>query len=167
MGRDLSNSKYDSLFTPEVSNAQEALRSSILELQAVVTDPLPDALRVAETIRLDLAMKSVNVGAENLSVEIGARPVQSHNDNLGNVSIPQSSGKEKDVPNPPVNQGKGTESVQTDDVNLGNPSSSNKNNAPRPSLMERNTTAHTYEVFMFLSFLCYYNSLNLSAYYCP
>ncbi|KAI5321533.1 hypothetical protein L3X38_030604 [Prunus dulcis] len=132
MGTDLSNSKYDSLSTPEVSNAQEALRSSILELQAVVTDPLPDALRVAETIRLDLAMKSVNAGAENLSVEKGAGPVQSHNDNLGNMSVPQSSGKEKDVPTPPVNQGKGTESVQTDDANLGNPSSSNKNNAPRP-----------------------------------
>ncbi|CAL8998822.1 unnamed protein product [Prunus brigantina] len=132
LGRDLSNSKYDSLSTPEVSNAQEALRSSILELQAVVTDPLPDALRVAETIRLDLAMKSVNVGAENLSVEKGAGPVQSHNDNLGNMSVPQSSGKEKDVPTPPVNQGKGTESVQTDDANLGNPSSSNKNNAPQP-----------------------------------
>ncbi|PQM40265.1 uncharacterized protein Pyn_40941 [Prunus yedoensis var. nudiflora] len=132
LGTDLSNSKYDSLSTPEVSNAQEALRSSILELQAVVTDPLPDALRVAETIRLDLAMKSVNVGAENLSVEKGAGPVQSHNDNLGNMSVPQSSGKEKDVPTPPANQGKGTESVQTDDANLGNPSSSNKNNAPRP-----------------------------------
>ncbi|XP_020422771.1 uncharacterized protein LOC18775002 isoform X2 [Prunus persica] len=132
LGTDLSNSKYDSLSTPEVSNAQEALRSSILELQAVVTDPLPDALRVAETIRLDLAMKSVNAGAENLSVEKGAGPVQSHNDNLGNMSVPQSSGKEKDVPTPPVNQGKGTESVQTDDANLGNPSSSNKNNAPRP-----------------------------------
>ncbi|BFG33737.1 hypothetical protein CerSpe_200110 [Prunus speciosa] len=132
LGTDLSNSKYDSLSTPEVSNAQEALRSSILELQAVVTDPLPDALRVAETIRLDLAMKSVNVGAENLSVEKGAGPVQSHNDNLGNMSVPQSSGKEKDVPTRPANQGKGTESVQTDDANLGNPSSSNKNNAPRP-----------------------------------
>ncbi|CAB4312352.1 unnamed protein product [Prunus armeniaca] len=133
LGTDLSNSKYDSLSTPEVSNAQEALRSSILELQAVVTDPLPDALRVAETIRLDLAMKSVNVGAENLSVEKGVGPVQSHNDNLGNMSVPQSSGKEKDVPTPPpVNQGKGTESVQADDANLGNPSSSNKNNAPRP-----------------------------------
>ncbi|XP_008241815.1 PREDICTED: uncharacterized protein LOC103340169 [Prunus mume] len=132
LGTDLSNSKYDSLSTPEVSNAQEALRSSILELQAVVTDPLPDALRVAETIRLDLAMKSVNAGAENLSVEKGAGPVQSHNDNLGNMSVPQSSGKEKDVPTPPVNQGKGTESVQADDANVGNPSSSNKNNAPRP-----------------------------------
>ncbi|CAB4282044.1 unnamed protein product [Prunus armeniaca] len=132
LGTDLSNSKYDSLSTPEVSNAQEALRSSILELQAVVTDPLPDALRVAETIRLDLAMKSVNVGAENLSVEKGVGPVQSHNDNLGNMSVPQSSGKEKDVLTPPVNQGKGTESVQADDANLGNPSSSNKNIAPRP-----------------------------------
>ncbi|KAM1254835.1 hypothetical protein ACFX2G_029732 [Malus domestica] len=155
LGTDVSDRKYGSLDTPEVNRAQEALKSSISELQELVTDPLPDALRVSETVRSSLAMRSVNhvngkdVGAENPSIEKGAEPVQSNNDNVGNLpsrhqNDPQSSGIEKDVPNPPVDQG-GTESVQTDAANLRNPSFSNRNNVARPSLVERNSTARTFE----------------------
>ncbi|KAM1753336.1 hypothetical protein ACFX1T_005782 [Malus domestica] len=152
---EVSNRKFGSLSSPEVNKAQEALKSSISELQEVVTDPLPDALRVSETIRSGLAVRSANhvngkdVGADNPSIEKGAGPVQSNNDNVGNLpsrhqNDPQSSGIEKDVPNPPVDQG-GTESVQTDAANLRNASLNNQNNVARSSLMERNSTARTFE----------------------
>ncbi|XP_009374383.2 LOW QUALITY PROTEIN: uncharacterized protein LOC103963301 [Pyrus x bretschneideri] len=151
---EVPNRKFGSLSSPEVNKAQEALKSSISELQEVVTDPLPDALRVSETVRSGLAVRSANhvngnVGADNPSIEKGAGPVQSNNDNVGNLpsrhqNDPQSSGIEKDVPNPPVDQG-GTESVQTDAANLRNASLNNQNNVARPSLMERNSTACTFE----------------------
>ncbi|XP_068311655.1 uncharacterized protein [Pyrus communis] len=155
LGTDVSDGKYGSLDTPEVNRAQEALKSSISELQELVTDPLPDALRVSETVRSSLAMRSVShvngkdVGAENPSIEKGAEPVQSNNDNVGNLpsrhqNDPQSSGIEKDVPNPPVDPG-GTESLQTDAANLRNPSFSNQTNVARPSLAERNSTTRTFE----------------------
>ncbi|KAB2616684.1 hypothetical protein D8674_023272 [Pyrus ussuriensis x Pyrus communis] len=155
LGTDVSDGKYGSLDTPEVNRAQEALKSSVSELQELVTDPLPDALRVSETVRSSLAMRSVShvngkdVGAENPSIEKGAEPVQSNNDNVANLpsrhqNDPQSSGIEKDVPNPAVDQG-GTESVQTGAANLRSPSFSNQNNVARPSLVERNSTARSFE----------------------
>ncbi|XP_068338332.1 uncharacterized protein [Pyrus communis] len=152
---EVPNRKFGSPSSPEVNKAQEALKTSISELQEVVIDPLPDALRVSETVRSGLAVRSANhvngkdIGADNPSIEKGAGPVQSNNDNVGNLpsrhqNDPQSSGIENDVPNPPVDQG-GTESVQTDAANLRNASLNNQNNVARPSLMERNSTARTFE----------------------
>ncbi|KAI5679813.1 hypothetical protein M9H77_01040 [Catharanthus roseus] len=47
---DPSGKHCDLLPTPEVNKVQEDLRSSSLELQAVVKDPLPDALNLAEML---------------------------------------------------------------------------------------------------------------------
>lgn len=123
-GADALESRYNSIPTPEVRRVQEALKSSSLELQAVVTDPLPEALRVAETVVSDLTTKDVN----------HERPLESQR------------GTEADAANPSVEKRK--EPVQSSDANLGNPSCSHQNNVPRPSLMERNSTAHTYEVLL-------------------
>ncbi|XP_040992648.1 uncharacterized protein LOC121239467 [Juglans microcarpa x Juglans regia] len=96
---DVTCSKYNSLPTPEVNKARAALKSSSLELRAVVKDPLPDALR-------DVA------------------------------------------PNPSVS--KSIEPTEIDDRTHENQSCSHQNNAPRPSLMARNST---FEVPLFI-FCC-------------
>ncbi|KAL4654825.1 hypothetical protein ACB092_01G408300 [Castanea dentata] len=99
-------SRYDSLPTPEVNMIKEAHKSSSLELQAVVKDPHPDALRSAESAMSDMSGKDIN--ALNPSVDKSLAP-QATDSGCGNQScIPQS-------------------------------------NSARPSLMERNSTAQTYE----------------------
>ncbi|KAB8909401.1 hypothetical protein FH972_026800 [Carpinus fangiana] len=121
MDNDVSCSKYDSLSTPEFNKVLEALRSSSFELRAVVKDPLPDALRVAETVISNLVSK----------------------DKQHEPSVENQGGKDVDAPNPSVNTG--GEPSQTNDSNRGNQSCSRQSNACRPSLMERNSTAHAYE----------------------
>ena len=54
---DALRSKYDSLPTPEVNRIKEALKSSSLELQAVVKDPHLDALHSTESIMSDMVKK--------------------------------------------------------------------------------------------------------------
>ncbi|XP_024161376.1 uncharacterized protein LOC112168489 isoform X1 [Rosa chinensis] len=147
---------YNSVSSAEVRKVQEELKSSVLALQAVVTDPLPYALRKSEIVRSELGIRPVdhvsgeNGGAANPSVAKCTEPDQFNNDNHGNHTshqndVSQPSGKENDAPNLSVDKGKGTEYVQTGDVNPGNPSCSFQNNVSRAGLMERNSTAHTYE----------------------
>ncbi|PRQ34801.1 putative transcription factor MYB-HB-like family [Rosa chinensis] len=156
VGMEASAGIYNSVSSAEVRKVQEELKSSVLALQAVVTDPLPYALRVSEIVRSELGMKPVdhvseeNGGAANPSVERNSEPDQSNNDNHGNQTshqndVPQPSEKENDGPNLSVDRGKGMEYVGTGDVNPGNPSCSYQNNISRAGLMERNSTAHTYE----------------------
>jgi hypothetical protein len=92
-----------------------------LELRAVVKDPLPDALRLAETVISNLVSK----------------------DKQHEPSVENQGGKDVDAPNPSANTG--GEPAQTNDSNRGNQSCSHQSNARRPSLMERNSTAHAYE----------------------
>ncbi|KAF5470341.1 hypothetical protein F2P56_010861 [Juglans regia] len=117
----LSCSKYDSLRTPEVNKVREALKSSSLELQAVVKDPLPDALRFAETVISDKLTK----------------------DNEHEPSVENQSKRGGDPPNPSFK--KSIEPAEINDCTCENQSCSHQGNAPQPSLMERNSTAHTYE----------------------
>jgi telomeric repeat-binding factor 2 len=133
MDNDVSFSKYDSLPTPEVNKVQEALRSSSLELRAVVKDPLPDALRMAETVISNLVSK----------------------DKQYEPSVENQGGKDVDAPNPSASTG--GEPAQTNDSIRGNQSCSHQSNACRPSLMERNSTAHAYEVpvFMLCLLVCF------------
>ncbi|XP_062017322.1 uncharacterized protein LOC133733697 isoform X2 [Rosa rugosa] len=156
VGTEASAGIYNSVSSAEVRKVQEELKSSVLALQAVVTDPLPYALQVSEIVRSELGMRPVdhvsgeNGGAANPSVEKNSEPDQSNNDNHGNQTshqndVPQPSGKENDATNLSVNKGKGTEYVRTGDVNPGNPSCSYQNNVSRAGLMERNSTAHTLE----------------------
>ncbi|KAG2669827.1 hypothetical protein I3760_14G052500 [Carya illinoinensis] len=118
---DLSCSKYDSLPTPEVNKVREALKSSSLELQAVVKDPLPDALRFADTVISDKVTK----------------------DNEHEPSVENHSERGRDRPSPSFK--KSIEPAEMNDCNCKNQSCSHQGNAPQPSLMERNSTAHTYE----------------------
>ncbi|KAG7949304.1 hypothetical protein I3843_13G055000 [Carya illinoinensis] len=118
---DVTCSKYNSLPSPEVNKVRAALQSSSLELQAVVKDPLPDALRLAENVMNDRVTR----------------------DKKHETSVENQSARGRDAPNPSVN--KSIESTETDDRAHENQSCSHQNNAPRPSLMERNSTAHTFE----------------------
>ena len=73
-------------------------------------------------------------------------------------TLESESEKEVDDANEPVR--KSTDQlVKTSDVNVENPSFENRGNVPRPSLMERNRTACTYEVicshFHRIHILCY------------
>lgn len=123
---DASPNRFNSIPTPEVNKTQEALKSSSLELQAAVTDPLPEAVQVAGTVVSELTTKNV---AHEHALENQRRT-------------------EADAAN--LSTDKSTEPVQSRDANLGNPSCSYQTNVPRPSLMERNSTARTYEVILFL-----------------
>lgn len=126
---DVMCSKYDSLSTPEVNKVQAALKSSSLELQAVVKDPLPDALRLAENVMNDRVTR----------------------DKKHETSVENQTARDRDAPNPSVNNS--IEPTESNDRTHENQSCSNQNNAPRQSLMERNSTAHTYEVPLFM-FCC-------------
>ncbi|XP_027190658.1 uncharacterized protein [Cicer arietinum] len=54
--------KYDSLPSAEVKKVRESLKSSSMELKALVKDPLPDALHTSELVRSKLATKDINLG---------------------------------------------------------------------------------------------------------
>ncbi|XP_004294731.1 PREDICTED: uncharacterized protein LOC101296074 [Fragaria vesca subsp. vesca] len=141
---------YNSVSSAEVKKVQEELKSSVLALQAAVTDPLPYALHISEMLRSELGMRPVdhvskeNGCATNPSVEKNAEPDQSNNDNHGNQTS-HNNDVPQPTPNLSVDMGKGTENAGTGDVNPENPSCSHQNNVSRASLMERNSTARTYE----------------------
>ncbi|KAL3517958.1 hypothetical protein ACH5RR_020547 [Cinchona calisaya] len=102
--------------TLQVNEVQEALKSSSLELKAVVEDPLPDALNLAEKVLSSIARK-----------DTGMKPVEENRVGV-NPSVSESSG-----------------AVQANGGTLGNPCGENQKDAPRPSLMAQNSTAHASE----------------------
>ncbi|XP_044489362.1 uncharacterized protein LOC123213822 [Mangifera indica] len=118
---DASCEKHGTMPTPEVSRVQEALKFSTLELQAMVTDPLPDALLRAEAVVSDMAREKEN----------------------HEPSVEKQNNVDKDEMNPSMNTS--AEPVLANKDNHRNQSCSHQNNAPKPSLMERNSTAQTYE----------------------
>ncbi|KAF3454805.1 hypothetical protein FNV43_RR05253 [Rhamnella rubrinervis] len=171
---DTSCCKSDSLSTGKVNKVRQALKSSCLELQAIVTDPLPEAIRVSETIISDLATKEMNCepslqneGPKETDipnpfvdkrvepiqlcgfVDMSAEPIQSCE--LVNMSAePLQSYTSVDKSAEPIESfafvDKRAEPIQSCDANAGNPSCSHhQSNDARPSLMERNNTARTYE----------------------
>ncbi|KAL8516443.1 hypothetical protein ACS0TY_014921 [Phlomoides rotata] len=94
-----AHKKYKVPSSAEVHKAREALELSSLDLQAVVKDPLPDAVKIAQAISSE---------ARN------NEPQQPAEDNHASAAgVAQAPG-------------------------------GNTSNAPRPSLMERNSTAHTW-----------------------
>lgn len=116
--------------TAEVDKARQSLKSSCIELQAVVTDPLPMAIQRSEIIISNLATNNVNC----------------------EPSVQNEGQKELDEPNSSVD--KNAEIIQPCDLTVEDPSCSHhQNNVPRPNLMERNNTAQTYEVFIVLFFI--------------
>lgn len=120
-----SQSKYDPLPSAEVNKVRESLKSSSMELRALVKDPLPDALPKSEVVRSNLATKDMNLvpQVENQS---------------GDVDIPGSGVCMSIVPYRP------------NDANLGKKVSVHCSNVRRPNLMERRSSACTYEVIMFV-----------------
>ncbi|KAJ0765376.1 putative transcription factor MYB-related family [Helianthus annuus] len=113
-----SHDKYDYIPSPEVSKVQEALESSTFELHAAVKDPLPDALRLAESLK-------VGTSGENAAHDLAGGNVTSVND-----KAPSSSHDRK---------GKALEADGDDDT------VKDQNKRIKPSLFERNHTAHTTE----------------------
>lgn len=112
---------YDTLPSPEVNKVQEALKSSSLELQAIVTDPLPDALRQAEAVVSDMARA----------------------DQIPEPSVGRETNLDKPVLNPSVHAH--LEPLQANQGSRKDESCSHQSNVPKSRLMERNSTAHTYE----------------------
>ncbi|KAK4605251.1 hypothetical protein RGQ29_013353 [Quercus rubra] len=167
---DALHSKYDSLPTPEVNRTKEALKSSSLELQAVVKDPHPDALRSAESVMSDMVKKDKthepsvenqsgkDINALNPFVDKSAVVKDPHPDALHSAesvmsdmvkkdkrhepSVENQSGKDINALNPSVDK---SVAPQATDSGCGNQSCIPQSNSTRPSLMERNSTAHTYE----------------------
>ncbi|XP_052184744.1 uncharacterized protein LOC127796588 isoform X2 [Diospyros lotus] len=114
-----SSSNYDCLCTLETAKVLEALRTSSSELQALVKDPLPDALHLSESILASLRRKNTNqepsAGKSAVSLN-AASPIGGHAEDA------------------PIN-----------DFNFNNQGCRNVSNVPKSSLMERNSTACTYE----------------------
>ncbi|KAL3530975.1 hypothetical protein ACH5RR_010297 [Cinchona calisaya] len=115
-GADLSSKINNLPSTPEVNEVQEALKSSSLELKAVVKDPLPEALHLAETKLSSIARKDTS-----------NKPVK-ENCAGANPSVAESSG-----------------TVQANGGTLDNHNSEHQKDAPKPSLMARNGTACTLQ----------------------
>lgn len=114
-------SKYDPLPSTEVNKVRESLKSSSMELKALVKDPLPDALHTSEVVRSKLATNDINLGP----------PIENQS---GDVDVPNSDVCMRIV------------LYQPNDASLGKKSSVDCSNAHLPNIMERKSSATTYEV---------------------
>ncbi|GFZ13408.1 hypothetical protein Acr_23g0017930 [Actinidia rufa] len=126
-----SSNNYDCLPTPEINKVQEALRTSSLELQAVVKDPLPDALQLADNV-------ISSMGGENM------------------IKEPSVGQGRVNAPDPSV--GTSAEAALANESNHDNQCCGPQNNVPKASLMARNSTAIAYEVSACISLKKYGNS---------
>eukprot|EP00268_Persea_americana_P065479 TRINITY_DN8746_c0_g1_i13.p1 TRINITY_DN8746_c0_g1~~TRINITY_DN8746_c0_g1_i13.p1 ORF type:complete len:253 (+),score=51.03 TRINITY_DN8746_c0_g1_i13:1117-1875(+) len=111
--------KFDILPSSEVSKAQEALKSSSVDLQTVVEDPLPDALEIATGILSNMGQANQKESENNknqLDVDTNNASVEKHIDD--NCMGDAGNGKQ--------NAGK-------------------CDGKSWPGFMARNRTAHTYE----------------------
>lgn len=118
------HSSYDSLPSPLIHKVQGALKSSYSELQAAVCEPLPDALHVAASLVPCVADTAPNLGPppqNHVSEDIHATDPSLHNS--------------------------ATEAAPSmlDDYQMQ--PRCHRNMIPRHSLMERNGSAQTYQVF--------------------
>ncbi|GJZ60875.1 hypothetical protein Tco_0617012 [Tanacetum coccineum] len=113
-----SHCQCDGIPTPEVDRVKEALEKSSSELNAVVKDPLLEALHYAESL-------NVNTSGENMACDHDVGGSTRKND-----EVPRSSHDRKGK----VFEADGGEGLRGD-----------QNERRKPSLMERNSTAHTVE----------------------
>ncbi|KAK3440191.1 hypothetical protein EUGRSUZ_B00490 [Eucalyptus grandis] len=120
-GRDIaSRTRFDTVPSPDVNRVQEALKSSSMELRAAVADPLPDAIRLANSLVRNAAGSSMNFECAEAQIREDV--------NASDASAEQNVG--------PVPGG---------EENHVNQSTSHQNKQCKPSLFERNTSARTYE----------------------
>ncbi|KAK7387299.1 hypothetical protein VNO78_27999 [Psophocarpus tetragonolobus] len=115
-----SCSKHDAVPSAEVRNVQESLKTSFLELRALVKDPLPDALHTSEVVRSKLATSDTNI----------VPPFENQSEYV-------------DVPDPNVCQS--IVLFQPSSANLEKKPSVRCSNIRRPNLMEQNSSARTFE----------------------
>ncbi|CAN0901716.1 hypothetical protein LINGRAHAP2_LOCUS21571 [Linum grandiflorum] len=149
----IPSSKYDTLSTPEVKQVKDALQSSSIELQAVVKDPLPDALHRSEPfiaeLQQDVCNKEAlvknhngeNMGASGPSADVIMSELNSRGLNP-DVHAEKSNGIDEDGPAPSNILDPGR--MRTDESNKAIHSSECLN-VSKPSLMARNSSACTHE----------------------
>ncbi|KAK9061002.1 hypothetical protein SSX86_018182 [Deinandra increscens subsp. villosa] len=113
-----SHDRYDFIPSPEVRKVREALESSSFDLHAMVKDPLPDALRLAESLK-------VSTSGENEAHAFVGGDTTNVND--------------KDPNSTHDRKGKALEGDGDDDI------IKDQNRKNKPNLFERNSTAHTTE----------------------
>ncbi|XP_043723577.1 uncharacterized protein LOC122670680 [Telopea speciosissima] len=119
-GDGITGNIYDCLPATEVNRVKEALRSSSMELRALVKDPLPQAL--------DFATRVVsNIENEKKNIE----PLE-ENQNVMDLE-----------PNCLVDEDVGA--VEAKEKVCGGSHARHQNDVQRPSLMEKNSSARTYE----------------------
>ncbi|PKI52428.1 hypothetical protein CRG98_027181 [Punica granatum] len=123
MGGQTSGSSYDSLPTALVDKVHEALKSSSLELQRAVKDPLPEAMRVAASLVADGADRATN--PESMP--------------------PDQIGKDVSATDPSLDKS-ATDAAPSKSGNCEAQHCGPLIVLPRRSLMERNRSAQTYEV---------------------
>ncbi|KAE9598896.1 putative transcription factor MYB-HB-like family [Lupinus albus] len=147
-------SKCDAVPSAEVKKVRESLKSSSLELQALVKDPLPDALQLSEVVRSNLAGKDINhrlsIGNQNGDVDV-PDPNVDQNGDVPDPSVDQNG----DVPDPNVDQNGDVPDPNVcnsivpfqpnDAILVKKPFVRCSNNVRCPNLMERKVTARTYE----------------------
>ncbi|RDY07523.1 hypothetical protein CR513_08353, partial [Mucuna pruriens] len=112
-------SKHGPVASAEVSKVQESLRSSSLELRALIKDPLPDALHTSDVVRSKFA-RDTNIEP----------PIENQSD---------------DVDVPELDVCKSIVLFKPNDANLVKKSSVHCSDVHQPSLMERKRSVRTYE----------------------
>ncbi|XP_010031230.3 telomeric repeat-binding factor 2 isoform X1 [Eucalyptus grandis] len=115
-----SRCRFDTVPSPDVNRVQEALKSSSVELRAAVVDPLPDAIRLADSLVRNAAGSPTNFECAEAQIREDVNASDAYADqNVG----PVPGGEENHV----------------------NQSTSHQNKQCKPSLFERNSSARTYE----------------------
>ncbi|EEF43704.1 uncharacterized protein LOC8275316 isoform X2 [Ricinus communis] len=132
--------KYNPLLTPEVTKVKEALKSSSLELKALVEDPLPNALHLSEALIAEEKRKA-------LAKETAVKTWSGKGVDVPNPSIsPVISQAAKRILNPvPSAEELNLPVTQTMKTNTMISVSSHQNIDPKRSLMDCNSTARTFE----------------------
>jgi len=135
------SSKYENLRSADVKKLRESLKSSSLELKALVKDPLPDALHTSEAVRSKLATKDINRGtaSEKQSEQVDVRD----SDACKTIVLYQ--------PNDANVAKKPSVSCSSDHrPNCSNGRRPNYSNDRRPNLMRRATSGQTYVVIIYV-----------------
>ncbi|KAL8033960.1 hypothetical protein ABFS82_13G191200 [Erythranthe guttata] len=127
----------------EVRNVREALDRSSLDLRAVVKDPLPDALRIAAEAMAGTSARNMAAGDKNMHQDTLKRKAEA----MAGTSARNMAAGEKNKNQDPVKENH-VESNRVDvdgDGDVQVSTGINVGNVRRPSLMERNKSARTYE----------------------
>lgn len=137
--------RYNSVSAAHVHKAKAALMCSSLELKAAVKDPLPQAMRIAETLLGHMASKGIT---HEPQVENHNANVPAHASNAVSEALQANENNSRDLcceadqanAGNPVNVS--AEAAQANEDKPGIQGFQHHTTVPRPSLMARNSTAH-------------------------